>query len=150
MVRLILVPVSPSGTGKTLSSLICCFCRLMEAAAWMIHLSKRRPSMVLSCRLFLPFDGGRAGSADDHGVDAHVHAADLGAGGAADDIAHLAHDGAAHRHQVDAVVHDDVQLDGDGGPRRCKVTLTPLAMDSRRSRWTSPSVLERTAMPLTP
>ena len=36
MVRLILVPVSPSGTGKTLSSLICCFCRLMEAAAWMI------------------------------------------------------------------------------------------------------------------
>ncbi|CUP12572.1 Uncharacterised protein [Flavonifractor plautii] len=32
-VRLMLVPVSPSGTGKTFSSLICCFCRLREAAA---------------------------------------------------------------------------------------------------------------------
>jgi len=31
MVRLMLVPVSPSGTGKTLRSLIFCFCRAMAA-----------------------------------------------------------------------------------------------------------------------
>ena len=30
------------------------------------------------------------------------------------------------------------------------VTLTPLPIASLRSRWTSPSVMERTAMPLTP
>ena len=35
MVRLMLVPVSPSGTGNTFRSLICCFSALMEAAAWM-------------------------------------------------------------------------------------------------------------------
>ena len=34
MVRLMLVPVSPSGTGKTLRSLICCFCSVMAAAPW--------------------------------------------------------------------------------------------------------------------
>ena len=35
MVRLILVPVSPSGTGNTFRSLMCCFWALMAAAAWM-------------------------------------------------------------------------------------------------------------------
>ena len=35
MVRDILVPVSPSGTGNTFSSLMLCFCAPMEAAAWM-------------------------------------------------------------------------------------------------------------------
>ena len=61
------------------------------------------------------FRWARAVSADDHGVDAHIHAAHLGARGAADDIANLAHDGAAHRHQVHPVVHHNMQLDGDGG-----------------------------------
>ena len=34
MVRLMLVPVSPSGTGNTFRSLIFCFCRVMAAAPW--------------------------------------------------------------------------------------------------------------------
>jgi hypothetical protein len=46
MVRLILVPVSPSGTGKTLSSLMRCFSRLMEAAPWMIIPARVPPSRV--------------------------------------------------------------------------------------------------------
>ena len=36
MVRLMLVPVSPSGTGNTFRSLIFCFCRVMAAAPWRI------------------------------------------------------------------------------------------------------------------
>ena len=46
MVMLMLVPVSPSGTGKTLSSLICCFWELMEAAAWITIWASDAPSMV--------------------------------------------------------------------------------------------------------
>src|SRR5699024_9900554 len=88
---------------------------LREAAAWITAWAKDAPSMLSLMSVVPSFRWARAGSADDHGVDAHIHAAHLGAGGAADDIANLAHDGAAHRHQVDPVVHHDVQLDGDGG-----------------------------------
>ena len=53
MVRPILVPVSPSGTGKTFSSLMCCFCILMEAAAWITIRWNDAPSMVSLMSMFL-------------------------------------------------------------------------------------------------
>ena len=46
-VMLILVPVSPSGTGKTFSSLICCLWFSTEAAALRIILRRPAPSMVV-------------------------------------------------------------------------------------------------------
>jgi len=49
-----------------------------------------------------------------HGVHTDVHRFHFHPGGLADHIADLAHNGAADRHQVDSVLHDDVQLDGDG------------------------------------
>ncbi len=55
-----------------------------------------------------------AASGEDHGIHADIHAADLDAGKALHDIAHLAHDGTADGSEIDAVVHDDVELDGDG------------------------------------
>ena len=73
------------------------------------------PSMLSLISVVPSFRWAQADSADDHGVDAHIHAAHVRARGAADDIANLAHDGAAYRHQVDAVVHHNMPLDGDGG-----------------------------------
>ena len=45
-VMLMLVPVSPSGTGNTLSSLMCCLLISMAAAALMIMRRKAAPSIV--------------------------------------------------------------------------------------------------------
>ena len=45
MVRDILVPVSPSGTGNTLSSLMLCFWALMAAEAWTIMRWNNAPSI---------------------------------------------------------------------------------------------------------
>ena len=47
MVMDILVPVSPSGTGKTLSSLISCFRALIQAEPWTIMRANRAPSIVV-------------------------------------------------------------------------------------------------------
>lgn len=83
------------------------------------------------------------------GIHADVHRLDGDAGVEIDHIFDLAHNGAADSGDIDAVFHDDVQLDGDG-PVLVVIYFDSLAMDSRLSRWTRPSVLERTAMPFTP
>src|SRR5699024_6078247 len=49
-----------------------------------------------------------------HRVYAHVHALDGDAGVLADLILDLTHDGAAGGGDVDAVLHDNMQADGDG------------------------------------
>ncbi len=46
MVRDILVPVSPSGTGNTFSSLMACFWALMEAEACTTMRWNSAPSMI--------------------------------------------------------------------------------------------------------
>ena len=48
MVRLILVPVSPSGTGKTLRSLMLCFSLAIEAAP-KISISWKTGPVMVSC-----------------------------------------------------------------------------------------------------
>ena len=54
------------------------------------------------------------GSPDDHRIHADGDAAHFNASQAIDIVLDLALDGAADRHQIDAVIHDDIQFDGDG------------------------------------
>src|SRR5574344_147032 len=106
MVMDILVPVSPSGTGNTLRSLMDCFCAVTTAAPWSTICLKRAPLICSFIGHFPPLQG--------HVIDADVDSSDFHAGISGHDIPHLVHNGAAHRREVDAVFHDDVELNGDG------------------------------------
>ena len=63
-----------------------------------------------------------------HGVHTDIHRLYFHAGGLADHIAHFAHNGAADRHQIHSVFHDDVQFDGDGTALPVTAVNTSLLM----------------------
>ena len=84
-----------------------------------------------------------------HGVHKDVHGSHFHAGGLAHHIAHLAHDGAADGDQIDAVFHDDVQLDGDG-PVLVVIYFDSLGHGFPLEQMDQAVGLERTAMPFTP
>ena len=106
MVMDILVPVSPSGTGNTLRSLMACFWAVMAAAPCRTICLKSAP--VISLLILQP------SSSQDHGIYEHVHSADLRAGVLIHHVAYLIHNGAAHCGNIDAVFHDDVEFNGNG------------------------------------
>ena len=112
MVMDILVPVSPSGTGNTFRSLMACFWAVMAAAPWSTICLKTAPRRYccIMARLFPSLRHGQQCMESTQTFTSRT----VDAGVLGDHIAHLAHDGAADSGQVDAVFHDDVQLDGDG------------------------------------
>ncbi|CAN3972874.1 Transcriptional regulator, AbrB family, partial [Dysosmobacter welbionis] len=85
-------------------SLMACFWAVMTAAPWSTIRLNSAPVICSFICLVPPSQG--------HGIHAHVHVLDGDAGVPGDDIAHFIHDGAADCGEIDAVFHDDVELDG--------------------------------------
>ena len=101
-----LVPRIAIGHGKDVQVVDGLLLGRDDAAPWSTIRLNSAPVICSFICLVPPSQG--------HGIHAHVHVLDGDAGVPGDDIAHFIHDGAADRGEIDAVFHDDVELDGDG------------------------------------